>query len=215
MGLLSRAHGLKRKHPSSAHAKHKAKKHAAHKAAKHIQHAGKSKHVKHARATHRAARHLASKAKHIARHAKHVTHNAIRHAKHPLTHANARHTSTHVMHPHTEGGAMLVSTELDAILKLVNEKRRLTLKEIARQTKLTPQKVELWCTRLQEHGLIDLDYPLLGKAVVRTKLALGAPTKKRGHKLLVMFFLLLIVVAGIAFLVWQYYNGVVKFPWGG
>ncbi|MEM4554554.1 MAG: hypothetical protein QXT25_01760 [Candidatus Anstonellaceae archaeon] len=55
---------------------------------------------------------------------------------------------------------LLISTGVDQMIKLLKERGRMELGEVARQLKLQPQTVEDWAHALEEEGLISVEYRL-------------------------------------------------------
>lgn len=63
----------------------------------------------------------------------------------------------------------VVETDVDRLLKLVNKKGRITLKEVAEKMGVAEEDVEDWATVLDEHGLIEYFVPTFGKPELRKR----------------------------------------------
>ncbi|MCD6403330.1 MAG: CBS domain-containing protein [Candidatus Aenigmarchaeota archaeon] len=61
---------------------------------------------------------------------------------------------------------MVMETEIDRILDLVKDKP-MRINKIAKKLKKPEEQVEEWVKILEEHGLVKVEYPTIGKPIVR------------------------------------------------
>ncbi len=58
---------------------------------------------------------------------------------------------------------------IDDLLNLVKERKKIKLEEAAKELNLSESLIEEWAKILDEHGLIKIKYPLLGKPILMKK----------------------------------------------
>lgn len=63
--------------------------------------------------------------------------------------------------------AKKVETSLDKIVQMVNEKGSVSISEISKSLGIKEEQVEEWSAILEEHGLVKISYPPIGKPVLR------------------------------------------------
>ena len=173
------------------------------------------KHNAHKKAVkHRPRKH---QKKHAVHHAKrsihHTRHKAARHAK-KTVHHKARKKAHHRKHVPKEPQPFkdVIHTELDEIVFIVDECGRISLKELSRKLSMPLNQVERWCERLAEHGLLKLNYPLIGrtylvsmqkyeetpKVIVQTPPAPKKVKRKSSIPRNILILILAIILLGIA-----------------
>lgn len=62
-----------------------------------------------------------------------------------------------------------ITTGVDSLLEMVKEKKRISTKAVAKSLSISPTLVEAWASFLQEQGIIDIQYKLLGTYLVYKK----------------------------------------------
>lgn len=63
-----------------------------------------------------------------------------------------------------------IETDIDEILKMVHRKGSVSIDKIRERLMLPEDKIEEWGKILEEHGLLEIFYPAIGKPVLRRKL---------------------------------------------
>jgi len=58
---------------------------------------------------------------------------------------------------------IILETDIDKLLKIIGEKGSISIEELAQMLKTNEEKVEEWGRLLEEHGLIKMEYPPIGK----------------------------------------------------
>lgn len=101
-------------------------------------------------------------------------------------------------------------TNVDRVYQVVLEKKSVSLNDLAMRFSVSLGKVEEWAKVLDETGLLELHYPVIGKAELRVK----AEKMKKQIKLdkktkLIAFavFLLIAIAAGVFLIVKIFYVG--------
>ncbi|MDI6798681.1 MAG: CBS domain-containing protein [Candidatus Aenigmarchaeota archaeon] len=62
-----------------------------------------------------------------------------------------------------------IETDIDKLLKIINERNRISLDKASKELKISEGEIERWAKALRDHGLIELEYPLVGKAILKRK----------------------------------------------
>jgi len=62
---------------------------------------------------------------------------------------------------------IILETDVDKLLKIIEEKGTITTEDLAKILKVEEEKVEEWGRILEEHGLIKMEYPPLGKPLLK------------------------------------------------
>jgi len=75
-----------------------------------------------------------------------------------------------------EASPEIIGTNIDQIYQVVLEKKSISLSKLAAKFKVTPEKIEDWARVLDNQGLLELHYSMLGKPLLRIKN--NAPSKK-------------------------------------
>ncbi len=78
-------------------------------------------------------------------------------------------TEKRPMSTFTDSNKSNVNTSLDQLLDMIMEKGSLKISDAAKRLKMKDKQVEEWGKILEEHGLIEIQYPALGKPVLKKK----------------------------------------------
>lgn len=62
-----------------------------------------------------------------------------------------------------------IRTSLDALLEMIMKKGSVKINEASKKLRVNDKKIEEWAQLLEEHGLIDIHYPTVGKPVLKKK----------------------------------------------
>ena len=62
-----------------------------------------------------------------------------------------------------------IKTSIDKLIKLVREKKRLKLSEAAKVLNVSQKKIDEWVFMLEDKGIVDLKYPVLGEPEIVLK----------------------------------------------
>jgi ribosomal protein S25 len=89
----------------------------------------------------------------------------------------------------------IIETKLDKIYKEVSKKQSITIRQIALTNNISLKQAEEWANTLDEQGLVELHYPLIGHAVLRTR----GTDKKQTKKMTKTFRLILFALFAICF----------------
>lgn len=63
---------------------------------------------------------------------------------------------------------MVLETDVDKILQIIEERGSIDFNELAKQLNVSVEKIEEWGKILEEHGLVLIDYPPIGKPLIKT-----------------------------------------------
>jgi CBS domain-containing protein len=63
----------------------------------------------------------------------------------------------------------VLETEIDKLLRIIQEKDSVTVDKLAIELKMKEEKVEEWGKILEEHGLIEIEYSPIGKPIFKKK----------------------------------------------
>jgi len=63
----------------------------------------------------------------------------------------------------------IIETSIDKLLKLLREKRKVPISEALRVLKITESQLESWIGSLEDHGIVELKYPVLGEPEIVLK----------------------------------------------
>ena len=61
----------------------------------------------------------------------------------------------------------VIETDFDVLYKLVLQKSKMKISEVAKTFKIDKKKAEEWVTILDEHDLIKIHYPAMGEPEIR------------------------------------------------
>jgi hypothetical protein len=62
-----------------------------------------------------------------------------------------------------------IQTSIDKLICLLREKKRLKLSDAAKTLKVTQKKIDEWVFMLEDKGIVDLKYPILGEPEIVLK----------------------------------------------
>lgn len=68
-----------------------------------------------------------------------------------------------------EKGSSNVKTSMDQLLDMINDKGSVKISDAAKKLKIKDKQIEEWAKVLEEHGLIEVHYPAIGKPVLKKK----------------------------------------------
>jgi len=64
---------------------------------------------------------------------------------------------------------LIIETTIDKFLKLLREKKKVPISEALRVLKITESQLESWIGSLEDHGIVELKYPVLGEPEIVLK----------------------------------------------
>jgi DNA repair exonuclease SbcCD ATPase subunit len=64
---------------------------------------------------------------------------------------------------------MLIETQIDALAKIVAERKKITVSDAASLLKTSETQIEEWVRILEDSGLVELNYPALGEPIIVLK----------------------------------------------
>ncbi|HDD46316.1 MAG TPA: hypothetical protein ENG42_02485 [Candidatus Aenigmarchaeota archaeon] len=70
-----------------------------------------------------------------------------------------------------------LETKVDRLYEIVKKRRKIKISEAASIMKVKPERIEEWAKILEDHGIIDIFYPIIGEAELRIK---GDKDEKKG-----------------------------------
>ena len=62
-----------------------------------------------------------------------------------------------------------IFTKVDEMLSLIEQKERITFEELAKELKVDESVIEEWARIFEDHGFIEIEYPLVGKPFIRKR----------------------------------------------
>ena len=62
-----------------------------------------------------------------------------------------------------------IETDIDKLMKIIDEKKIIGLEELSKILKINPDRLEIWAKILEDRGLIEIEYPILGLPKLRKK----------------------------------------------
>ncbi|MFH1229670.1 MAG: hypothetical protein V1678_04585 [Candidatus Aenigmatarchaeota archaeon] len=78
---------------------------------------------------------------------------------------------------------MIIETQIDQLAKLVSEKKKISVSDVARIMKTSESQVEEWVRILEESGYVELTYPALGEPIIIFKSLEPADVVKKKKEL--------------------------------
>lgn len=102
-----------------------------------------------------------------------------------------------------------IETSVDQVYYIVLEKKRLSLKSLANRFKIGLDKLEEWAKILDEKGLLELHYPVVGEVELRVRTHEFKKTKPKDKKMNLLIFtaiLLVVVALSIFFMIKFFYS---------
>lgn len=64
---------------------------------------------------------------------------------------------------------LIIETAIDKFLKLLRERKKVPISEALRILKVTESQLESWIGSLEDHGIVELKYPVLGEPEIILK----------------------------------------------
>lgn len=62
-----------------------------------------------------------------------------------------------------------IETDIDRLMKIIDEKKVVGIDEISKILKISPDRLENWAKLLEDRGLVEIEYPILGLPKLRKK----------------------------------------------
>jgi hypothetical protein len=107
--------------------------------------------------------------------------------------------------PH-EGNEKTINTEIDNIMKIVEKRKKISMKEISVNLNISFLKTEHWCKKLAEKGTLKVNYPLIGHPIVMLEIK-KKENKVRNKKLnLIIFIVILMTIFAFLIFLLKKYN---------
>lgn len=60
-----------------------------------------------------------------------------------------------------------ITTEIDDMLQMVSERKKVKVDQIAKSLKVSEDRIQEWAKILEERGLVRIHYPAIGKTEIR------------------------------------------------
>jgi len=62
-----------------------------------------------------------------------------------------------------------IETDIDKLMKIIDEKKIIGIEELSKTLKISPDRLEIWAKILEDAGLIEIEYPIIGLPRLRKK----------------------------------------------
>lgn len=62
-----------------------------------------------------------------------------------------------------------IETDIDRLMKIIDEKKIIGIEELSKALKISPDRLEIWAKILEDGGLIEIEYPIIGLPKLRKK----------------------------------------------
>jgi predicted transcriptional regulator len=62
-----------------------------------------------------------------------------------------------------------IFTKVDEMLNLIEQREKITFEELAKELKMEESVIEEWARIFEDHGFIEIEYPLVGKPFIRKR----------------------------------------------
>jgi DNA-binding transcriptional ArsR family regulator len=62
-----------------------------------------------------------------------------------------------------------IETDIDRLMKIIDEKKIIGIEELSKTLKISPDRLEIWAKILEDAGLIEIEYPIIGLPKLRKK----------------------------------------------
>jgi DNA-binding transcriptional ArsR family regulator len=62
-----------------------------------------------------------------------------------------------------------IETDIDKLMKIIDEKKIVGIEELSKALKISPERLEIWAKILEDGGLIEIEYPIIGLPKLRKK----------------------------------------------
>lgn len=63
----------------------------------------------------------------------------------------------------------MIETDIDKLMKILNEKKSISIGDLSKTLKISIDRLENWAKILEDHGLVDIEYPVIGLPKLRKK----------------------------------------------
>lgn len=63
----------------------------------------------------------------------------------------------------------MIETDIDKLMTIIEEKKSVSIEDMSKQLNVEVEQVENWAKILEEHGLIEIEYPIIGLPKLRKK----------------------------------------------
>ncbi len=63
----------------------------------------------------------------------------------------------------------MIETDIDKLMKTLNEKKSISIGDLSKTLKISIDRLENWAKILEDHGLIVIEYPIIGLPKLRKK----------------------------------------------
>jgi hypothetical protein len=63
----------------------------------------------------------------------------------------------------------VIETQIDKLIELLSKRRKIALSEAARTLNISENQLEMWVSTLEDRGVVDLKYPVLGEPEIVLK----------------------------------------------
>lgn len=67
------------------------------------------------------------------------------------------------------GGVKTIETKIDHLIEIVERKGSINIPDLSRELNINPEQIEIWARILEEHGMIEIEYPTIGPPKLRKK----------------------------------------------
>ena len=67
------------------------------------------------------------------------------------------------------GEVKTIETKIDELIKIVEKDGSIPIPHLSRELKVHPEQIERWARILEEHGMIEIEYPTIGPPKLRKK----------------------------------------------
>jgi hypothetical protein len=68
-----------------------------------------------------------------------------------------------------EGLIDMVETDIDKLIKIIDKKKAINIGDLSKELNISIDRVESWAKILEDHGLIEIEYPIIGLPKLRKK----------------------------------------------
>jgi len=62
-----------------------------------------------------------------------------------------------------------IETDIDKLMEIIDEKKIVGLDYLSKALKISTEKLEVWAKMLEDRGLIEIEYPIIGLPKLRKK----------------------------------------------
>ena len=63
----------------------------------------------------------------------------------------------------------MIETDIDKLMVIIEEKKSVNVKDLSKALNVKVERIENWAKILEEHGLIEIEYPIIGLPRLRKK----------------------------------------------